>query len=84
MRHPRRRRDRGSSASFRRVFAPARNVRDPAGAQRIGSSFFMDWTPIGGEKNWDGVEWPGRLAWPNGTVWKKLRGLPARDFSQEL
>ena len=44
----------------------------------------MDWTPIGGEKNWDGVEWPGRLAWPNGTVWKKLRGLPARDFSQEL
>lgn len=49
------------------------------GAFRIENSFFMDFTPIGGVKGWDGIVIKGALLWPDGTKWVKLRGMDPKD-----
>ena len=48
------------------------------GAFRISTSFFMDFTPIGGQKGWDGIQAQDALLWPDGSKWLKVRGLKDR------
>ena len=49
------------------------------GAVRIEDSFFVDFTPIGGEKKWDGIQIRGALLWPDGGKWVKVRGFSPKD-----
>lgn len=53
------------------------------GAFRIGNSFKMDFTPIGGKKAWDGIQIKGALLWPDGTKWVKVRGVDAKGSPKQ-